>query len=262
MEVFLKKPEQRMYELNIHLTNTSPETVTVNTHDLPWVPPNDAQWLLAFRLNSPGFAIQQNFPHGKVGSRIIRLLPGESIQDKIVLNPRIPSLLRDIEQFGVRVHWDCPPPGLKFVCKEGSPHSITIPKGDTGQADVYVVDAKVCEKLERTIGLINIPQGHEVLFLLTTESVMTEIQQVQNLLYQVDDYIRQCQPRWTNSWAVSFFTEEQMAGFLKDKESKHFFEQGQWQKGNIGQYSSQIRTLFRFPWIKKKSDSVYLSVYR
>jgi len=40
------------------------------------------------------------------------------------------------------------------------------------------------------------------------------------------------------------------------------FEKGLWQQANIGQYSSQIRTLFRFPWIRKKAETLYLSVYQ
>ncbi len=262
MEVFLKKPKERLYEIHIHLTNISHESVTVDVHDLPWIPPNDSSWLLAFRMDAQKSPIEQGYPLGEFGSRKVRLLPGESIQDKVALNPRIPSLLEDIDQFGVQLHWDCPPPSLKFVCKNGSPNTITIPKEDPGQPDVYSIDKDACLKLEHTIGLINIPQGHEVLFLLTTEPVMTDLKRVQSLLYQVDDYVQQCQPMWTNSWAVSFFTEERFAGFLREEENQHYFEKGLWQQTNIGQYSSQIRTLFRFPWIRKKADAVYLSVYQ
>ncbi len=42
MEVFLKKPKKRLYEIHIHLTNISHELVTVDVHDLPWIPPNDS----------------------------------------------------------------------------------------------------------------------------------------------------------------------------------------------------------------------------
>ena len=84
------------------------------------------------------------------------------------------------------------------MCKNGSPNTITIPKEDPGQPDVYSIDKDVCLKLEHTIALINIPQGQEVLFLLTTEPVMTDLKRVQSLLYQVDDYVQQCQPMWTN----------------------------------------------------------------
>ncbi|MFB3146253.1 MAG: hypothetical protein ACE1ZO_03945, partial [Nitrospirales bacterium] len=160
------------------------------------------------------------------------------------------------------LQWDCPPPSLKFVCKNGAPRTITIPKKDLGQRDVYAIDNIACRKQEQAIGLVSIPQDHDVLFLLASESVMTDLEKMQALLYQVDDYVRQCQPRWTNSWAVSFFTEERFAGFVSDIESERYFEQGLWQHANIGQYSSQIRTLFRFPWVRKKADSVYLSVYR
>jgi hypothetical protein len=116
--------------------------------------------------------------------------------------------------------------------------------------------------LGQLIGLINIPEGHEVLFLLTPESKMGDISQMQALLYKVNDYVQQCQPSWTNSWAVSFFTEERFAGFLSDEGNRDYFKQGIWQRVNIGQYSSQIRTLFRFPWIKDRADDVYISVYR
>ena len=184
------------------------------------------------------------------------------MQDRIVLNHQIPSLLEDIHQAGVLLQWDCPPLGLKFVCQENAPHSITIPKGDLGQPDGHVIDEDMCRKLKDAIGLISIPQDHDVLFLLTSEIVMTDLAKVQALLYEVDDYVRQCQPTWTNSWAVSFFTEKKFAGFVSDLENQPYFEKGLWQQANIGQYASQIRTLFRFPWIRKKANSVYLSVYR
>lgn len=261
MEVFLKKPKERLYELHIHLTNISHEPVTVDVRDLPWNPPNDSKWLLAFRMDAQKSLIEQGYDFSRFGSRVVRLLPGESIQDRVALNPRMPFLLEDIDQFGVQIHWDCPPPSLKFVCKNGSPNIMTIPKGDPGQPDLHSIDEKACLQLERRIGLIHIPEDHDLLFLLTTEPVMSDLKRVQSLLLQVDDYVRQCRPMWTNSWAVSFFTEEKYVGFLREEENVHYFEKGLWQQANIGQYSSQIRTLFRFPWIKKKADTVYLSVY-
>lgn len=262
MEVFLKKPQARVYELHVHLTNVSEEMVTVNVRDLPWNPPNDSKWFSLFRMDGHESPVKQNVQDWNLGSRVIQILPGESIQDTMVLNPRIPSLLEDVAQFGVQLRWDCPPVSLKFICHKGSPQVVTIPKGDAGKPTAYSVDFPVCLKLGQTIGLIKIPEGHEVLFLKTPESKMVDIPQMQALLYQVNDYVQQCQPSWTNSWAVSFFTEEQFAGFLGDEGNRNYFKQGIWQQVNIGQYSSQIRTLFRFPWIKKKADDVYISVYR
>ena len=262
MEVFLKKPQARVYELHIHLTNMSQESVTVNVRDLPWNPPNDSKWFSVYRMDDRDSPVMLRVQDWNLGSRVIQLLPGESVQDTLLLNPRVPSLLDDIAQFGVQLRWDCPPSSLKFVCHKGSPQTLTIPKGDAGQPDVYSLDGPVCLKLGQTIGLIRIPEGHEVLFLLTTESVMVDLPKIQALLYQVDDYVQHCQPSWTNSWAASFFTEERFAGFLSDEGSKRYFEEGIWQQVNIGQYSSQIRTLFRFPWIKKRADEVYISVYR
>ena len=262
MEVFLKKPKAGIYDLHVHLTNTSQDAVTVYVHDLPWVPPNDSKWLKVSRMNGKRPNIQVRFPRGKVGSRPIKLQPGESVQDKIALNPRIPTLLEDIERYGIQFHWECPPPDLKFFCHSGSPRVLTILKGDSGKADVYTIDPLVCEHLEQRVGLVDIPKDHEVLFLLTRESVMTDLGKIRSLLLEVAGYVRTCHPSWTNSWGVSFFTDAKYAGFLRDGKSKLLFEKGLWQEANIGQYSSQIRTLFRFPWIKKRSDSVYLSVYR
>lgn len=262
MEVFLKKPQERLYEIQIHLTNISHEPVKVNVHDLPWIPPNDSTWLSAYRMDANKSPMEQTYWRGAFGSRIVQLLPGESIQDKLALNPRMPSLLKDIDQFGVQLQWECPPPSLRFECKNGSPHTITIPKADPGQPDVYSIDKNACLNLEDAIGLISIHKDHDVLFLLTTEAGMTDLKRVQSLLLQVDDYVRQCKPMWTNSWAASFFTEERFAGFLRDEENKRHFEKGLWQQANIGQYSSQIRTLYRFPWIREKSETIYLSVYQ
>jgi len=261
MEVLLKTPKAHQYDVHIHLTNVSSEAVRVNAHDLPWVPPNDSKWFRVIRLDRQRSLIPQQAFLGEVGSQVIRLVPGESIQDKIVLNHRIPSLREDIAKFGVQIHWECPPEALKFVCQAGAPQTITIPKGDPGQPDTVLIDETVCHTLEKAIDLIDIPDGHEVLFLLATASVISNFHQTQSLLYQVDEYVRECQPMWTNSWSVSFFTERKYAGFLRDEEGQHLFEQGLWQQANIGQYSSQFRTLYRFPWIKKKANSVYLSVY-
>ena len=262
IEVFLKKPKKDHYDIHIHLTNISQEPVKVNVHDLPWTPPNDSQWFMAYRMDSQNSPIEQISWGGEFGSRVIRLISGESIQDKLALNPRFPSLLKDIDQFGIQLQWECPPPNLKFECKTGSPNTLTIPKADPGQPDVYAIDQTTCRKLEQTIGLISIPKDHDVLFLLTTESVMTDLKKIQSLLLHVDDYVQQCKPMWTNSWAVSFFTDKKFAGFLRDEKNQLHFEKGLWQQANIGQYSSQIRTLFRFPWIRKKAETVYLSVYQ
>lgn len=262
MEVFLKKPGERVYEIHVHLTNGNLEPVTVNLRDLPWLPPNDAGWLSAFRMDPRRSPMQQDSFPGKFGSRGIRLVPGESIQGKLVLNQRMPTLLEDVRLFGVRLEWGCVHPSLHLVCRGDAPRTIIIPKDDPGVPDVYAVDEPACRQLERVIGFIEVPQGHEVLFLRTTESVMIDLEQVQALLYQVDDYVRQCQPTWTNSWAVDFFAEERVAGFLREQEGRRYFEKGLWQQANIGQYSSQIRILYRFPWSRKKADTVYLSVYR
>ena len=262
MEVFLKKPQARVYELEVHLTNVSEDVVRVNVRDLPWNPSNDSKWFSVFRMDGQESPVKQRVQDWKLGSRVIQLLPGESIQDTMVLNPRMPSLLDDIAQFGVQLRWDCPLVSLKFVCQKDFPQTLTIPKGDSGQPDVYSLDTSVCIQLAESIGLIKIPEGHAVLFLLTLESVMIDLRKIQALLDQVNDYVQQCQPSWTNSWAVSFFTEERFAGFVSDLENERYFKQGLWQHANIGQYSSQIRTLFRFPWVRKKADSVYLSVYR
>ena len=262
MDVFLKKPVERVYEIHVHLTNNNPEPVTINLRDLPWLPPNDAGWLSAFRMDARHSPVQQDSFPGKFGSRSIRLVPGESVQGKLVLNQRVPTLAEDVKLFGIRLEWDCSHPSLHLVCEQDSPRTIVIPKADPGEPDAYAVDEPACRRLEDAIGLIDIPRGHEVLFLRTSVSVMTDLEQVQALLYQVDDYVRQCQPTWTNSWAVDFFAEERVAGFLRDREGRRYFEKGLWQRANIGQYSSQIRTLYRFPWSRKQADTVYLSVHR
>ena len=262
MEVFLKKPKNSQYEIHIHLTNISFDPVTVDVNELPWSPPNDSKWLSAFRLDAQHSPIKQHSFLGKFGSRSIRLFPGESVEDKLVLNNRIATLLEDIEAYGVQLQWDCSPSSLKFVCKEGASQTVSIPKGDSGKPDVYTIDQRICDQLEKTIGLVSIPQDYAVIFLLTTEGVIADLNQVQSLLYSVDEYVRSCRPMWTNSWAVSFFTEKRFAGFLTDEAGRRLFEEGLWQQANIAQYSSQIRTLFRFPWIKKKADSTYLSVWR
>ena len=262
MDVMLKKPLKRVYEVHVHLTNDNPEPVTVNLRDLPWVPPNDAGWLSAFRQDALDSPVQQDSFSGTFGSQGIRLVPGESVQGKLVLNQQMPTLLEDVKRFGVRLEWECSHPSLHLVCKPDAQRTILIPKEDPGEPDVYAVDEPACRRLGRGIGLIEVPQGHELLFLLTTESLMADLEQVQALLYQVDDYVRQCRPTWTNSWAADFFAEERVAGFLRDQEGRRYFEKGLWQRANIGQYSSQVRTLYRFPWNRKKADTVYLSVYR
>ena len=262
MEVFLKKPDHHQYELHVHLTNISDEPVDVDVRDLPWNPTDGPTWLSAVRMDVQHSPVKQYPPLGRFGSRMVRLVPGESIQDRVALNPRFPSLLNDIAQAGVQLQWDCPPSSLKFVCESGSPNTITISKDDPGQPDVYVIDQKACLELGDRIGLITVPQDHAVLFLLATENIMTDLEKMESLLLQVDDYVQGCHPIWTNSWGVSFFTDEKFAGFLSEGENKRYFEQGLWQQANIGNYSSQIRTLFRFPWIKKRADTLYLSLYR
>lgn len=147
MEVFLKKPAKHLYELHVHLTNISDEPVSVNVRDLPWNPTDGSTWLSVHRMDTEQSSIRQDVPIGRFGSRVVRLVPGESIQNTIALNPRIPSLLDDIEQAGVELRWDCPPSDLKFLCHPGSPNTLTIPKGDPGQPDVYSIDHQACKAL-------------------------------------------------------------------------------------------------------------------
>ena len=52
MEVFLKIPKLNTYEFHIYLTNISGESLTIDLHTLPWLPPNDLDWLVAFRSGS------------------------------------------------------------------------------------------------------------------------------------------------------------------------------------------------------------------
>jgi len=262
MEVFLKKPEHHQYELHVHLTNISDEPVEVDVRDLPWNPTDGPTWLSVFRMDAQQSPIKQYYPLGRFGSRRVRLVPGESIQDTIALNPRIPSLLGDIEQFGVRLQWDCPPAHLQFVCKTGSPNFLTIPQADPGKPDEYVIDHQACLALENQIGLIKIPPDQNVMFVLIAEFVMMDLKNMKSLLLEVDDYVQRCHPMWTNSWAVSFVTDKKFVGFLSEGENRRYFGEGLWQAANVGQYSSQIRTLFRFPWIKKRADTVYLSLYQ
>ena len=262
MNVFLKKPVRRVYEIHVHLTNNNPDPVTVNLRDLPWLPPNDVGWLSAFRMDSRQSRMQHDSFPGKFGSQGIRLVPGESVQGKLILNQRMPTLLEDVRLFGVRLEWACAHPAWHLVCRGDVSRTLVIPQNDPGEPDVYAVDEAACRRLEHAIGLIEVPQGHELLFLLTNDSVMADLEQLRALLYRVDDYVRQCRPTWTNSWAVDFFAEERIAGFLRDHAGRRYFEKGLWQQANIGQYSSQIRTLYRFPWSRKKADTLYLSVYR
>ncbi len=261
LDVFLKKPQAQTYNLHIHLTNMSNESVNVDLHDLPWNPPNDSKWLSAVQMGRSQKLLKQHVHRWDIGSQKVPLKPGESIQGRILLNPRFPSLLKDIKEFGVQIRWECPPRALKFICGQQSLTAVSIPKGDLGHADAYLVNSKLCHQSADDIGLIKIPKDDQVLFLHTLESVMEHLPQIRALLRQVSAYVQQCQPRWTNSWSVSFFTDDKIAGFLRDVEKEQFFKEGLWQESNIGQYSSQARKLFRFPWVKNKSDEVYLSVY-
>ncbi|MDH4362078.1 MAG: hypothetical protein OEW33_15250, partial [Nitrospirota bacterium] len=77
LEVFLKKPETRLYELHVHLTNISDEPVEVDVRDLPWNPTDGPTWLSAFRLDSQHSSMKQYYPLGRFGSRMVRLVPGE-----------------------------------------------------------------------------------------------------------------------------------------------------------------------------------------
>jgi len=96
----------------------------VNVRDLPWNPPNDSKWFSVFRMDGQDRSVKQRIQDWKLGSRVIQLVPGESIQDTVLVNPRMPSLLDDIAQFGVQLRWDCPPASLKFVCQKDSPQIL------------------------------------------------------------------------------------------------------------------------------------------
>jgi hypothetical protein len=162
----------------------------------------------------------------------------------------------------VTFEWSCDLPSDTFLCKEANATKISIPQGAPGNPDTYFIDQQGCRTLGNQIGLIKTHSTDEVLFLLTTLSIMREVSQMTALLFQVNEYVEQCQPMWTNSWAVSFFTDANYAGYLNESSNYSYFERGLWQQTNLGKYSSQIRTLFRFPWSRTEGDEVYISVYR
>ena len=161
MEVFLKIPRQNHYEFHIHLTNSGDTSLVIDLHDLPWLPPNDATWLTAFRQNSDKQPLIQLFPIGEYGSHDIPLLPGESVQGKMSLNDRFPTLSEDIAKHGVTFEWSCNLPSDIFLCKEANATRISIPQGSPGSPDPYFIDQQACRTLGDQIGLI---KAHSMIF--------------------------------------------------------------------------------------------------
>jgi hypothetical protein len=92
------------YVLNITLTNSSSEPLTIYQHSLPWV-----GWysmiLIAVKTDAPGTVIDKVSPIDDPGPARLTIKPGETLEGKISLVSRFPGFAEALKERDVIVFW-------------------------------------------------------------------------------------------------------------------------------------------------------------
>ena len=137
LEVTLQKPTTKgEIGLQLKLTNVSEVRVTVDELDLPWVAPNELEFLeRAYRSDTVQGALQMKGPMVDYFGRAMDIQPGHSLEGILNLQAYISGLERALRQSDVTVEWNCRSGTLAFICHEGERGSIIIHKKQSAQKE-------------------------------------------------------------------------------------------------------------------------------
>lgn len=132
LQVKLHGSQPGKYQLQLKLTNTSQNSVTIYDTDLPWIPPNQLVLVKqAYRMNNRRSLLEKFTPMEDYARTPNQLAPGGSLADTIDLNTMFPSLESEIKKYGVIIEWVCRSKKIEFRCKEGKGGQFVIAKSET-----------------------------------------------------------------------------------------------------------------------------------
>ena len=272
MEVSLGNPQPQQFALVIRITNQGKQVREIEQLDLPWMPLRIESAVTITRLDATESVVPQSSPIEDYDSWLFRLHPGESIEGQWKLNRRFPTLLEDIKNFGVKIHWDCDvnkirelctqcgPTTLPIECSQENGGSFLIPKGDPGLPEPIAIDHEACTQLTDKIKLLRTDDTWEHLSIYIEEPRVRDLEILASILKQVEQYVRLCKPHWTSNWEVGFFNNPKFSGTLGEPNNMQHLKRGIWQKAEMGVYAAGIRRLVRFPWSYEDRTDEFLSL--
>jgi len=133
LEVKLQRPTEGT-ELRITLTNISKEVVVIDELDLPWIAPNELEFLKrAYGENSSQRELQMKGPMVDYFGRTITILPGHSLRGTLELRHYVHGIEEALGETDVTVEWKCHSHTVMFVCTEGEGGHILISKKQVTQ---------------------------------------------------------------------------------------------------------------------------------
>jgi hypothetical protein len=120
--------------LDVKLTNTSQEVVTLDELDLPWIAPNELEFLnRAYRPDALQSELSKKGPMEDYFGRTINLQPGQSIAGALQLTRYFSGLNEALKHSDVIVEWNCRSRTRSFICNDGMRRSILLPKKRAAQ---------------------------------------------------------------------------------------------------------------------------------
>ena len=130
LEVTLQRPAAKgEVRLQLKLTNVSEAKVTIDELDLPWIAPNELEFLgRAYRHDTLHRELQRMGPMVDYFGRAIDIQPKQSLEGTLNLKEYFSGLEEALGQANVTVEWNCRSHTAMFVCNEGDRGSIIIPK--------------------------------------------------------------------------------------------------------------------------------------
>lgn len=135
LEVALHKPTaDAEVRLQVKLTNATQEVVSIDELDLPWIAPNELEFLdRAYRHNTLQGELQKKGPMEDYFGRKIDIQPGQSLTGILKLQNYFSGLKEALMHSDVTVEWNCQSGTLTFVCNEGEQGRILLHKKPSGQ---------------------------------------------------------------------------------------------------------------------------------
>lgn len=110
------------------------------------------------------------------------------------------------------------------------------------------------------LSIVHVDDRNERLFVIATSETVTNSYEVRSLLHGAKDFVARCKKSWSQSWAVSIFSEAKYAGYKDETQIRQFVVDGTWEKGYLAEYDNHSHVLILFPLIPAKRQELSLNI--
>ena len=95
--------------------------------------------------------------------------------------------------------------------------------------------AETC-KSDDAAKIVQIDERNERAFVVTSPDKINTVTKARKVLLAVQETLKQCRPKWGNTWSVSFFSDPKYAGYKHEDNMKPFVRDGSWSSAYLGEY--------------------------